>query len=138
VLRKDAKLELLRRVPFFSACSKRELQQIARISTELDVPARKTLIKEGQPGHECFVMIDGEVEVTRNNHRVPIRGGSELFGEMALLTHQPRNATVSTRTQVRALVLTSRDFRDLVNTTPAIALKVMRSLAERLETEESH
>ena len=131
VLRKDAKVELIRRIPFFSECSKRDLERIARIADEIDFPAGRILIKEGELGWECFVMIDGEVEVTRNGRRVSMRGGSELFGEVALLTDQRRTATVTTTTPARALVLTAAAFRDLVHEVPSIAIKVMKSLADR-------
>jgi CRP/FNR family transcriptional regulator, cyclic AMP receptor protein len=135
VLHKDAKVELIRRIPFFSECSKRELEKIARIADEIDVPAGKTLMKEGELGWECFVMIDGELEVTQDGRRVATRGGSELFGEVALLTDQRRTATVTTVTPARALVLTARDFRDLVHEVPSIAVKVMKSLADRQRPE---
>ena len=130
-LRKSAKVELVRRIPLFSECSKRELEQIARIANEQDFPAGTSFIKEGEPGLECFVLIEGEVEVTRNGRHVDIRGGSELFGEMALLADEPRTATVTTRTPARALVLVPSDFQDLVHEAPSIALKVLKSLAER-------
>jgi CRP/FNR family transcriptional regulator, cyclic AMP receptor protein len=136
MLRRNAKIELLRRVPLFSGCSKRELEQIAGIADELDFPAGKVLIREGRPGLECFVVIDGQVSVTRGGRPVEIRGGSELLGEMALLTDQPRNATVTTVTPVHALVLTSRGFRSLVQTTPSISLKVLKSVADRLQPQD--
>jgi CRP-like cAMP-binding protein len=131
VLRKNAKIELIRQIPFFSDCSKRELEQIAEIANENEFPAGKTLIKEGDLGWECFVLVDGEVEITRNGRHVDIQGGSELFGELALLADQPRAATVTTRTPTRALVLSAGDFQDLVGKVPSIALKVLKSLAER-------
>jgi hypothetical protein len=135
VLRKDAKVELIRRIPFFSECSKRELERIARIADEIDFPAGKTLMKEGELGWECFVMIDGELEVTRNGRPIAMRGGSELFGEVALLTDQRRTATVTAVTPARALVLTAGGFRDLVHEVPSIAVNVMKSLADRQQPE---
>ena len=135
MLRKDAKVELIRRIPFFSECSKRELETIARIADEIDYPAGRTLITEGDPGWECFVMIDGEVEVTRDGQPVVMRGGSELFGEVALLTDQIRTATVKTVSPTRVLVLKAGDFQDVVHEMPSIAVKVMKSLADRQPTE---
>ncbi len=135
MLRKNAKVELLRRIPLFSACSKRELGQIAAIADELDFPAGRVLVREGQSGRECFVLIEGAVEITRGGRPIRTRGSTELFGEMALLTDRPRNATVKTTTPAHVLVLTGRDFRSLMRTTPTIALKVMETLTERLQPE---
>jgi CRP/FNR family transcriptional regulator, cyclic AMP receptor protein len=131
MLRKDAKVELIRRISFFSECSKHELERIARIADEIDFPAGKTLIREGEPGWECFVMIDGEVEITRGGRPVALRGGAELFGEVALLTDYRRTATVKTVTPARVLILKAGDFQDLVKEVPSIAVKVMKSLADR-------
>ena len=53
---KNAKIELLKRVPLFSECSKRELEHIAQIADEIGFPAGRTLIEEGKPGREFFVI----------------------------------------------------------------------------------
>jgi CRP-like cAMP-binding protein len=135
MLRKNSKVELLRRAPLFAGCSKRELEQIALVADEIDFPAGKTLIKEGRPGREFFVVLNGEVEVTRNGRRIPMRGGSEFFGEMALITDQPRNATVTGVTPVHVLVVSVRDFRSVLQTTPSIAIKLLKSLGERVQAE---
>jgi CRP/FNR family transcriptional regulator, cyclic AMP receptor protein len=135
VLRKNSKIELFRRVPFFADCSKRELEEIALVADEMDFPAGKTLIKEGRPGREAFILVSGEVEVRRKGRRIAIRGGSEIFGEMALVTDQPRNATVTSVTPVHVLVVTDRAFRTVLQTTPSIAIKLLKSLAERLQPE---
>jgi CRP/FNR family transcriptional regulator, cyclic AMP receptor protein len=131
VLRKNAKIELLRRVPLFSGCSKRELEAIARVTDEADIPAGGTLIREGRPGRECFVIVSGKVEVTRGGRRLPVRGGEELFGEIALLSDRPRSATVTALTPTHVLVLSGAAFRSVLQTTPPMAMKIMRVLAER-------
>jgi CRP-like cAMP-binding protein len=81
-----------------------------------------------------MVIVSGRVEVKRGGHRVPIRGGSEFFGEMALLTDNPRNATVTAVTPVHLLVVTHRDFRTVLKTRPSIAVKLLEALAQRLES----
>ena len=72
MLRKDAKMELLRHVTLFAGCSKKELGQIALIADEIDFPAGKTLIKQGDPGRQFFVVIEGEVKVTKNGKKLPL------------------------------------------------------------------
>ena len=136
MLHRNRKVELLKKVPLFAGCSKKELEQIAMVADELDFKSGKALIREGAPGREFFVLIDGTVEVTRQGKRIDTSGPGEFFGEMALLTDQPRNASVTTTSNVDALILTARSFRTLVEHNPLIALKVMRAVADRLPPDE--
>ena len=85
MLRKDAKIELLRRVPLFSGCSKRELGEIASLADELRFEAGRTLIQEGKRGHEFIVVVEGTVEVTKGGRKLRARGDDTFFGELALL-----------------------------------------------------
>jgi CRP/FNR family transcriptional regulator, cyclic AMP receptor protein len=137
-VKKDAKIELLRRVPLFSACSKSELAQIASLSDELHFDAGRTLIREGAPGREFIVVVDGKVDVRRKGRKLPVRGGDSFFGELALLTNSPRSATVTTTTPVRALVIADHSFQRLLSTSRTIQMKVLRSLAERLAADERY
>jgi CRP-like cAMP-binding protein len=132
MLHKDRKVELLKHVPLFSGCSKTELGEVARVADEIDFRAGKTLIKEGSPGREFFVLVDGTADIKRKGRKIDSAGPGDFFGEMALLSDQPRNATVVTTSPVDALVVTARNFRTLVETNPLIALKVMRAVADRL------
>ena len=130
-LRKDAKVELLRQVPLFSACSKRELSEISSLADELGLPEGSTLIEEGRLGHEFFVLVDGEVEVSRSGKRVTRLSNGSFFGEMALVSSRPRNSTVRATTPVRVLVVHEPAFRRLLHDSPSIQLKVLQTLADR-------
>jgi CRP-like cAMP-binding protein len=130
-MRKDAKLELLRQVPLFAGCSKRELGEIATLADELSFPVGKTLISEGKLGHEFFVLIDGEVEVRMKGRKVKNLAGGSFFGEMALVASLPRNATVTVVSPVRVLVVHEQAFRRLLRDSPGIQLKVLQTLADR-------
>lgn len=134
MLQKNAKLELLRRVPLFSGCSKGQLAEIARVADEIDIPAGKALIREGERGRQFFVVVDGDIAVTRKGRKVAIRGGAEFFGEMALLSDAPTNSTVTATSDVQALVITDRSFKKLLADSPGIQLKVLQALAERVAT----
>ncbi len=68
---RNAKIDLLRRVTLFSGCSKRELAEIARITDEIDFPAGKVLIRQGDPGRQLFIVVDGSVVVTRDGKTAP-------------------------------------------------------------------
>jgi len=129
---KNAKVARLKEVPLFSHCSRRELEQVAAAADELRFPAGRTLIRQGDTGREFIVVLDGDVEVRRGDRRLPVDPGELFFGEAALLTGAPRTATVTTTSEVRALVLTDRAFRRLLDGSPRIERKLFRALAERL------
>jgi CRP-like cAMP-binding protein len=131
-LHKDAKIELLRRVPLFSGCSKAECRELASVADELDLREGATLTREGQTGREFFVLVEGTVEVTRNGRKLAELGAGDWLGEIALLTKGPRTATATATSPVRILVVTDRAFRQLVERMPSIAIKVLASVGERL------
>jgi CPA1 family monovalent cation:H+ antiporter len=136
VLRKDAKVELLRHVPLFDRCSKRELREIAGIADEIHVPAGKSLAVEGASGREFMVVADGSAEVRRGGRKINLLGAGDFLGEIALITGKKRTASVTTREPTRLLVLTERDFRRLMRDVPSIQTKVMEALASRLESDD--
>jgi CRP-like cAMP-binding protein len=131
-VRSATKVDLIARVPLFAGLSKSELGQIASIADEIDLPADKVLIREGERGREFFVLLEGEAEVTRKGKKLATRGAGEFFGEIALVSRLPRTATVKTRKPVRALVLRDIEFRALLQRAPAIAVKVLQAVADRL------
>jgi CRP/FNR family transcriptional regulator, cyclic AMP receptor protein len=132
VLRRDTKLELLKGVPLFAGCSKKELGEIALVADEIDVGEGKVLTREGDTGREFFMLVDGAVDVRRNGRRIRTMGPGEFFGEIALVSDRPRTATVTTTAPATLLVVTDRAFRQLMRKIPSIQLKVLRALADRL------
>lgn len=128
----DAKAKLIGGVALFAGLSKKELAQVASIADEIDFRADKVLIREGERGREFFILVEGSVEVTQNGRSIATRGVGDFFGEIALMCDRPRVATVTTVEPSRALVVTDRDFKALVNRTPQIALKVLQAVGERL------
>src|SRR5438105_1728376 len=101
-------LEHLSQVPLFSACSKKDLQTIAKASDEVTVPKGKVLVQEGRPGHEFFLIIDGKSTVSRNGRKIATLGPGDYFGELSLLDREPRSATVAADTDMTLLVLGQR------------------------------
>ena len=129
----NSKIDLIKGVPLFANASKSELAEIAAIADEVDLPAGKTLIKEGESGREFFVLIDGTADVTQGDKKIgKIMGPGDFFGEIALVSKAPRSATITTTSPVRALVITDRAFRQLLERSPQIAVGVLTTLAERL------
>jgi CRP/FNR family cyclic AMP-dependent transcriptional regulator len=134
-LGKDGKVELIRHVPLFSKLSKSGLQEVASIADEIDLPEGKELTREGQPGREFFVILEGSAEVTQDGKRIRTMGEGDFLGEIALVTKQPRTATVTCTSPVRALVITDRGFAQLLRDSPEIGQGVLEALAERLAPE---
>lgn len=132
VLRRDAKVELLKRVPLLAGCSKTELQEIAKITDEVDLREGTTLMREGRSAHEFVVLVDGAVRVTQEGKTLADLGGGDWVGEIALLANSPRTATVTATSPVHALVITDRAFRQVMRKMPSIAVKVLESVSERL------
>jgi len=138
LLRRDAKIELLRGIPLFADCSKKELQEIARITEERTVESGDVLIREGESGHEVFVVVDGSFEVSRRDAgRVAEIGSGDVVGEMALFSNRPRNATVTAVTPAHLVRLLDTDFLALLDRTSHLWLKIARSLADRVPEDES-
>ena len=129
---RNAKIDLLRKITLFAGCSKRELGDIARIADEIDFPAGKTLITQGEPGRQCFVVIEGSVDVVKDGKKLAPRGSLALFGEIALLSGGACTATVTTTTPVRALVISPQAFQALLDRSPSIQRRVLHTMSERL------
>jgi len=136
MLRRNAKVDLIKSVPLFSECSKKDLNEIAGIADEIDLREGKELTKEGRPGREFFVLIEGEADVQKGSRRINRLGAGDFFGEISLVTRRPRTATVVATTPIRALVITDRSFRSLLEHQPEIQGKVMSALAARLGPDE--
>jgi CRP-like cAMP-binding protein len=132
MLRKNAKIELLKRVPLFERCSQRELAQIAALTDELHLPAARKLTQEGTDGAEFLVLVEGEADVVRKGRVVNELGPGDFIGEIALVSGRPRTATVKTRGPARLLVLTAGGFRSLMHDVPAIQDKVLAAITARL------
>jgi CRP-like cAMP-binding protein len=129
---KNVKVDLIRRAPLFAACSKKELAEVASIADEIDLPEGKILIKEGGQGREFFVLVDGTVDVIQGEEKVASMGPGDFFGEIALVAKTPRTATIKATSPVRALVITDRAFRALLDRSPQVQNRVLRALAERV------
>jgi len=129
---RDSRLDQLSQVRLFSAFNKKELGLIARASDEISVPAGKELVKEGSPGHEFFLILEGECSVRREVRHIATLKDGDYFGELALLDRAPRNATVVSETEASLLVLGQREFNGVLDEVPVLAHKMLTIMAARV------
>lgn len=127
-----AVIEGLRRVPLFEDLDSEELQLVADAMHEANVPAGGVVAVEGGPGDGFFVIESGEAEVTVGGEPRGTMAAGDHFGEIALLMGSGRTATVTAISDLRCFALTPWDFRELVESSPSIAWKVLQSMAARL------
>lgn len=119
-------------VPLFSALSNAELQEVVQAAEEIDVPAGEELVSEGRVGREFFLILSGEAVVTRDGQEVARLEPGQWFGELSLLDHEPRSATVTAATDMKLLVLGQQVFAGLLESIPMIAAKLLKGMAHRL------
>lgn len=136
-MRKDAKVAIIKNVPLFAQLGKAQLSQIASIADEASLPEGKELTRQGERGREFFVLLDGEVEVRRNGRKIATIRSGDFFGETALVSDRPRNATVTATKPLLVLVIRDTDFRSVLLSTPQIAVRILRAVADRLPPDPS-
>jgi voltage-gated potassium channel len=128
----DYKVDQLRRIPIFAACSKPELRILARNTDEIDFPAGRTLIVQGAPNHTFFLLLQGEVQVDVAGLPPQRLGPGDFFGEITMIAPGPATATVVTTAPSLTLVMSHAQFRTAIKANELIALRVMKVMAERL------
>jgi CRP/FNR family transcriptional regulator, cyclic AMP receptor protein len=121
----------LNQVPFFAMLKKKELAVVAQQADEVDAPAGKVLAREGDIGHEFFVIDTGTAEVTRKGERIAELGPGDFFGEMALLEEDRRNATVTATSEMSLIVMTRSSFRALDRSMPKVHAVVDEAIRQR-------
>ena len=131
-VRQEDKIDALGRIPLFSDLSKKELVFLARMTTEVDVREGSTLVRQGEMGREAMIIESGTAVVRRNNRKVDDIGPGDFFGEMSLIDHMPRNADVVATSDMTVLVMDSREFSTVLDTYPKVAVKILKTVVERL------
>lgn len=134
---RDVFIDHLAQVPLFSACSKKDLQLVAKRAEDVKVDAGKVLVTEGDTGTEFFVVVDGKASVSKRGQKVAELGAGGFFGELALLDKAPRNATITAETPMELVVLGQREFAGLIDDVPEFAHKLLAGLARRLRQADS-
>jgi CRP-like cAMP-binding protein len=133
LIRKRHSPDSLGELDLFAACSRAELQRVEQLITPVRLPAGQVLIREGTIGHEFIIIAEGDAAVGVESSVAPLAliGPGGFVGEMALLNHEPRSATVTAITPLSILVSSDREFRDLLRVAPSVREKVTHAAQER-------
>ena len=121
----------LQHVPLFATLSKRELAEAARVGYERSFAAGTVLTHEGEQSDAFYVLLDGSADVRRAGESVNELGAGDFFGEIGLLGHSARTASVVAKTDVKTFVIPARGFRSLIGRMPEVHGKVLAALVSR-------
>lgn len=125
-------VQALEGVPLFSRCSARDLKGIARHVETLAVEAGRDVVRQGDDGDALFVVLSGNLDVTRDGSAVRSLGAGDYFGELALLDPAPRAATVTATDATELGAISVRMFRVLLREIPGLGAKLLADLAARV------
>jgi CRP/FNR family transcriptional regulator, cyclic AMP receptor protein len=107
---------------------------IAQHADELDISEGTALARQGDFAYEFFVIEEGSAEVTRDGERIAELGPGDFLGEMGIVGKVVRNATVTTTTDSRVIVMTEQAFRSMSRSNPAVADRIASAVEERCKS----
>lgn len=121
----------LRHIALFATMSNADLEKLAKLGEPVDAEPGAVLMDQGDVGTECFLVIEGEAGVTSGGQHVATIGPGSVVGEMALVGHKPRNASVIAQTPMRLLSFNIAHFKRLLEDMPVARDYIYRLLEER-------
>ena len=134
-------LDELRQVPLLADLTEEDLEQLYRMAETVSIPAGQLVLQEGDPGDSLYIVLDGELEVTKRHGEqevlLAVYKAGQFFGEMALLEQAPRSASVRTLRESRLLLISQVAFQTLLSCSPSAPFKILRTVTSRLRSTES-
>lgn len=126
----------LKRIEIFESLSVSQLAAVAAVAEEIDFPPDRIVIREGEPGDTLYLVLEGEVVVTKKQGDDQVEldriGAGDYFGEMALFEEIPRTASIRTLRPCRMLTIHKHAFTEMVREYPQIPLEICKVLGKRL------
>jgi len=123
--------ELVAKVPFFHNIGASLIAEVARLLRPRDYPSGAVVVRRGEPGDCMYFVVEGEVEIQLAAGSLYL-GAGQFFGELALLTGEPRNATVVAVQSCTLLALDIVDFHELMARHPELARVIREEASKRL------
>jgi serine/threonine protein phosphatase PrpC len=125
-------IETLQQLYIFEGLTLQELIQVMERVVVYKEAARTTLIKEGEMSDSLLVILEGELQILKNNQEIRTLGVANHVGEMSLLTRRPRSATVVTLTPSTLICLERNAFLELLRSDSQLGVKLMMNLSREL------
>ena len=135
---KDPKIELLKTIPLFGRCGSGDLERVAQLVDEVDIPDGKVIMRQGETGTEMFIVASGTARAERDGRHLTDFGPGGVFGEMSIIAEGPRTATVTAVEPMTAFVVGHREFHTLMDTYPEFKMRVLEGLAAKVRRLEEH
>ena len=123
----------LRNVSFFAGFEPAELERVAELADEVEALPGAVIIDQGRVGQECFVVLEGQATVHVGDDLVASIGPGTMIGEMALVDHRPRSASVIAESPMRLVAFDNDDFKRLLTEMPKVHERVITMLGARLD-----
>lgn len=121
----------LKKIPLFASLSDKQRAQVAQWADEVQVPAGKHLVDQGDFAYEFFVIEEGTAEVRRGDEVLTTLDPGDFFGEIALHEHDRRTATVTAETPMKVIVMLARDFRAMEDEMPEVCAQIRQAIEDR-------
>jgi CRP-like cAMP-binding protein len=135
----DERVEMLRKVWLFSECTDSELEHIAALAERRSVEADAEIIRQGDPGDEFFIVIEGQAVATVDGDPLEVLSPGSFFGEISLLDAGERLATVTAKTPLDVLVLNRDHFNQMLEEAmPEVTPRLLQVVGERLRLLAQH
>ncbi len=125
--------EIIKNVPFFRSLGRDSIDFITEKLKYKQFPANSVICKIGDPGDRMYIVLSGKVSVSAANGEIlAFIGSGNYFGEMALLTGEPRSATVSAASDTETFVLEKEAFDVILEKYPSISIAMSKIMSQRL------
>jgi CRP/FNR family cyclic AMP-dependent transcriptional regulator len=129
-------IEQLKAVPLFQGMTDNALEAVAGLATEVEFADGQTVTREGEEGDSFFVLVDGQLRVSRNGGAIRDLGPGDFLGEISLIDGRPRSATTVAMGRVKALVVYRPAFLELMDRFGAVRLGILMALTDRIRSDE--
>jgi len=135
-IKRDKKIDLLKKVPMFSNLSNRQLIEIAKHLQQVSVKTGSVLAKQGSKGWEFFLIVEGKAQVQKNGKTIRKLTSGDFFGEISLIDNESRTASVTAETDMILLVVDARSFDHLLEAVPGLQKKIVFALCRYIRMAE--
>lgn len=124
--------ERLAETPLFKGLTKRQLRTVSSLMTHIDLEPGAVITKEGRPGGQFVLLLEGSVAVSAQDRVLTTRGAGDFLGEISLLTGCPQTATALATTPTAVAVVSKPDFWSLLGGLPAVGDDLRAVMLDRL------